>query len=336
MELLIRNGRIGLVVGALALACHPFGSGGGEGGERAELSTRFPHATHVLEQGMDCSDCHVSVAESDDPGMPAPMLCDLCHEGLDEEKPAGERVADLLESGVIEAVHRTALGDEVLFSHLAHVNADLECTACHGPIDESLGMPAEVRVPMQECMACHESRGLSTDCATCHREIRADRPPPSHGQLWHMVHGEVARDDGAASCTLCHEESSCSSCHRDEAPRNHNQFWRRAGHGQSAAFDRQSCATCHDRDSCSTCHAEARPSTHRAGWGGVRNEHCVSCHFPLRAEGCVTCHADADAHLTAPPRPPTHFPGMDCRQCHGLTAPLPHVDDGSDCTVCHP
>jgi hypothetical protein len=26
---------------------------------------------------------------------------------------------------------------------------------------------------------------------------------------------------------------------------------------------------------------------------------------------------------------------MNCRQCHGMTAPLPHVDKGDDCNACH-
>jgi hypothetical protein len=33
--------------------------------------------------------------------------------------------------------------------------------------------------------------------------------------------------------------------------------------------------------------------------------------------------------------PPGHTPGMNCRQCHGLTAPLPHADNGSECARCH-
>lgn len=331
MALLSRNGTV-LAIAGLALACHPFGDGARGS---AELATRFPHATHVADQGMDCGDCHVGVAESDEPGMPLPMLCGLCHDGMDDELPEGERVSDLLASGALDAAHRTALPDEVIFSHLAHVNAGLDCSECHGAIDETNGLPADLRVDMAECTACHEARAQPTDCATCHTEIRADRPPPSHAQLWLDVHGEMARDSRAADCALCHEESACTACHLDEPPRSHTSFWRRAGHGQSAAFDRQSCATCHESDSCSRCHAESRPASHRAGWGGVRNDHCVSCHVPLRAEGCVTCHKDVDVHLTAPPRPPSHFPGMDCRQCHGLSAPLPHADDGSDCTLCH-
>jgi hypothetical protein len=152
------------------------------------------------------------------------------------------------------------------------------------------------------------------------------------------VHGETARarlPGAATDCALCHEESSCTSCHLSEPPRDHTQFWRRRGHAQIAAFDRQSCATCHDSDSCDRCHAEARPASHTARWGGVRNDHCFSCHLPLRAEGCFTCHKQAGSHAQAPPRPSDHFPGMDCRQCHGRTAPLPHADDGTDCTVCH-
>jgi hypothetical protein len=41
------------------------------------------------------------------------------------------------------------------------------------------------------------------------------------------------------------------------------------------------------------------------------------------------------SHSTAAPQPPSHSPGMNCRQCHGISAPLPHVTKGEDCNICH-
>jgi hypothetical protein len=156
--------------------------------------------------------------------------------------------------------------------------------------------------------------------------------------MWLKVHGDVARAHAGGTsedCTLCHSENSCSECHLTQMPPSHTNFWRRRGHGQIAAFDRDDCSTCHQPDACNRCHEQALPVSHRGTWGGTRSTHCFSCHFPLRAEGCFTCHKDANSHQLATPLPANHFPGMDCRQCHGLTAPLPHVDNGTDCEACH-
>jgi hypothetical protein len=70
-------------------------------------------------------------------------------------------------------------------------------------------------------------------------------------------------------------------------------------------------------------------------FGSPQNTHCLSCHLPLQGEGCFTCHKGTPSHQTAAPMPANHLPSMNCRQCHGLTAPLPHPDNGSLCTACH-
>ncbi len=304
-----------------------------------EERLEFSHRLHVQEQGLDCSDCHGGVEDSDEPGMPVLAQCALCHEDLDADKPPEKQVASLFAGGQYAAARVSALSSEVIFSHLAHVGTSYGCSACHGALEESDRIGPEVAVPMDECGACHREAGAPEECATCHREIRADRPPRSHDQEWMAIHGSIVRggsDDAVDRCDLCHKESSCTICHQIEPPRDHTNYWRRRGHSLSAAFDRDRCAACHEPDSCNRCHEQALPITHVGTWGGTLSTHCFSCHFPLRAEGCFTCHKDADSHSRAPPKPPDHFPGMDCRQCHGLTAPLPHADNGSDCNICHP
>ena len=98
-------------------------------------------------------------------------------------------------------------------------------------------------------------------------------------------------------------------------------------------MDRQNCAACHESSSCERCHAETLPLNHRGLWGGTKSVHCVTCHFPLAAEGCVTCHQDTASHELAPPKPSWHDPASNCRTCHLAT--LSHVDNGSNCNLCH-
>ena len=133
---------------------------------------------------------------------------------------------------------------------------------------------------------------------------------------------------------MCHEESSCDSCHRDEMPANHNNYWRRRAHGLTARMDRENCAACHEPNYCDRCHETVTPQNHNGLWGSTKNTHCFSCHLTGGGQqSCSLCHVGgAPSHSLAPPQPPGHDPSSDCRSCHQI---LTHVDDGSDCNLCH-
>jgi hypothetical protein len=191
---------------------------------------------------------------------------------------------------------------------------------------------------MDKCTQCHASTMTSNECGTCHREIRQDKPPQTHAHTWTKSHGQAVRfptGEMNDRCSLCHTESTCATCHAEQAPENHNNFWRIKGHGIEAELDRAGCAVCHRPDTCVRCHSDTLPLSHTGSFGAPRDTHCVSCHFPLADNGCVICHKGTPSHALATPLPDTHNPGMNCRQCHGVTQPLPHVDDGSSCTMCH-
>jgi hypothetical protein len=195
-----------------------------------------------------------------------------------------------------------------------------------------------MRVTMDKCTECHASTKTSNACGTCHREIRQDAAPQSHAHTWTKMHGQAVRwptGDMNDRCSLCHTESTCATCHSEQAPDNHNNFWRIKGHGIAAEMDRAGCGVCHRSDTCSRCHADTMPLSHTGSFGAPHDTHCLSCHFPLADNGCVICHKGTPSHAMATPMPSWHNPGMNCRQCHGVTQALPHVDDGSSCTMCH-
>jgi hypothetical protein len=301
----------------------------------------FSHAIHV-QQGMDCTDCHAGAEESDDPGMPAQGQCLLCHKDLDAKKPPERRSSVLFTDGKLQVHHAARVPDEVIFSHKAHVARGLDCSACHPGIQTSERIGTEMRISMDACTRCHERTqppgAGPQDCAVCHKEIKKDVSPPSHEHNWRKMHGQSVRAGGEGMsdrCSLCHTESTCTACHSETAPESHNAFWRTRGHGIAAEMDRGSCAACHRPDSCQRCHADTLPASHTGMWGSPRDNHCLTCHFPLTGESCAVCHRSAPSHALAAPMPSWHTPGMNCRQCHGVTQPLPHVDNGSTCTMCH-
>jgi hypothetical protein len=308
-------------------------------GEEEEQGLVFNHQVHA-DEGLECADCHMGVTDSDEPGMPGLDGCMLCHESMqDEETPAEERVETMFDAeGRMKAKSLSRLADETIFSHLGHVNAELECSACHGQVEVATSIDEAVVVSMDDCMDCHGERAVANACTTCHTEYDIAKAPHTHDHNWDKLHGRVVRahTEGLVNdCSLCHTEATCTSCHRDEQPESHTNYFRLRGHGIQASIDRESCWACHRAESCDRCHSSTTPLSHTGSWGGSRSTHCVGCHEPLRSSSCYTCHKATPSHRMATPKPPGHVASMNCRLCHGMGAPLPHVDNGSDCNSCH-
>jgi len=300
----------------------------------------FSHELHVVEEGLECVSCHESAEVEEDPGMPALDSCAVCHDDLDAELAPERRVAALFEGDSFRAVHASRLDAEVVFAHREHVGTVEDCGACHRGIETNRGVDARVAVDMEACQRCHDRRAAPNECATCHSVVGTAWAPPSHARDWTRLHGSACRRSDpppADDCSLCHSDSSCEECHRLEPPRSHDANFRLRGHAILAKVDRAACATCHESQTCDACHADTLPFSHRGpSFGGIRNTHCLSCHFPLQGEGCVTCHKGTPSHAFGPPKPDWHDAGMDCRACHGTSLPLSHVENGSNCNLCHP
>lgn len=302
----------------------------------------FNHALHGTKAELECASCHRTATKAAEAGMPKIKQCVLCHEGIDENKPKERTLAVLFGDAPVWSTV-TKLPEEIIFSHQAHLAKEVKCAECHQGIESNEHVTEALRVGMDACLACHEKKGQAGDCALCHKETRADKPPESHRMNWKKSHAAVARLESRKPyenrCALCHTEASCESCHRDQPPANHTDFWRMKGHSVAAGADRSTCATCHHRtDFCDRCHRETPPRTHTASWGGSRASHCLSCHEPRSSERtCVMCHG-AQRHASAPARPANaqHAGATDalCRNCHGIIG-LPHVDNGDRCGACH-
>jgi hypothetical protein len=316
-------------------------AGDGGGGEKPFA---FSHRLHAEKASLECTDCHAGAEDTEEPGMPSAAQCALCHRNLDEQKPPDRHVATLFADAGVKAAHAGRQSDEIVFSHQAHVERGLECSACHAEVANDDGELAQrgldMRMSMDTCLDCHAStKGPpEADCAACHVEIRAGVSPPSHRANWTRYHGSIVRarsSERTDQCALCHKPSECVSCHHIVLPESHTNYWRRRGHGLTASMDRASCMTCHDTDSCERCHDEIRPLNHTGAWGAPRDRHCLGCHEPLRGQTCAVCHDGTPSHALATPLPADHNPGMNCRMCHGNGQPLPHEDNGQTCTSCH-
>jgi hypothetical protein len=315
----------------------------------ATAPTGFDHAGHG-KRDLGCTDCHATAKSAAAAGMPAVSFCTDCHDP--KEKPP-KRITDSIES------YRTALArqaypsgavrglsaSDVIFDHKKHDAAKVDCVVCHagvttaGPTSPNPSGP----LAMSRCVKCHEERGASTDCATCHKVLRKDTKPPSHERGWLLQHGPTSRIADRANpverCDTCHARSDCDQCHAQNPPRDHTNPFRVATHGLSASMDRSRCMSCHRQDSCDRCHETEPPRSHKGTFGAPKDTHCLTCHDPISdgVQACIVCHKGTPSHALAPPKPavPVHSAAMNCRQCHGNGAPFPHVDNGTNCNTCH-
>lgn len=75
-------------------------------------------------------------------------------------------------------IHR--LPEHVKFRHNRHVQADLDCQTCHGPVEriDKLHLISDMEagpvllptktLEMGWCINCHRENNVSQDCLTCH------------------------------------------------------------------------------------------------------------------------------------------------------------------------
>ncbi|HET8541709.1 MAG TPA: cytochrome c3 family protein [Anaeromyxobacter sp.] len=217
-----------------------------------------------------------------------------------------------------------------VFPHSTHVDADVDCKACH-PMDKATKLEAGVRhvkVPanvtkIQPCADCHDKDfpafkpparhapfrlrfdhaahlpRVKGDCKRCHTA------PPEQGD-------KQAKAPPMGACTACHEhqqdfaEARCVPCHVDlkgyqpETAFKHEGEWLRA-HGALARPSGESCAACHDQTYCAECHS---PQT-AAGRPSIV--------FPERVERAYIHRGDyVSRHMIDAGANPAS-----CRRCHG-------------------
>jgi hypothetical protein len=259
----------------------------------------FPHDVH-FENEVACTDCHQGVTSStmaSDHLLPGMETCADCHD-VDADDECGTCHTNVDEAGEYE---RRVYGAP-LFAHVAHLEKEIACAACHGePASAHPMMPGKI-----DCRTCHLTAENLGDCRMCHTagfELR----PADHGPGWQNGHGLLARTDQNA-CFQCHTQTSCQECHAGDnvRPRSHELNYA-FNHGLDARGNEMQCITCHQEPTyCSNCHIAERvlPMDHsRSGWVSANGggQHATEGLFDL--ESCVACH-DAGAEEPS------------CTRCH--------------------
>lgn len=132
----------------------------------------FSHKVHAGDNGIDCQYCHTQARRSISAGVPSVNKCVGCHNEVATDRPQIRKVMSYWENKEpILWVKVHDLPDFVHFPHKRHVQADVECQTCHGPVESMEVVSRMAPVKMGECLACHKENQVEhgLDCWTCHK-----------------------------------------------------------------------------------------------------------------------------------------------------------------------
>ena len=176
----------------------------------------FSHKTHIEKGEVPCEFCHIYARRSINSGAPPMAVCFGCHRvipGSDDDPQKAKINQDAIkkllefkpkkESILWKKIHD--LPDFVHFSHKRHIQADFDCTECHGDIDKHDVLSIDTMISdlsMGWCMKCHkEGRpALNGKIAGPVRETRGGKIVKEAGA---MPPDEILL--GSKDCYICHK-----------------------------------------------------------------------------------------------------------------------------------
>ena len=152
----------------------------------------YSHANHAGKLGIGCLYCHYAAERSSVAGVPPLSVCMNCHhvvKGVAGRDEPSEVISDLDAIWATRSsssprsvrwirVHR--LPSFSRFSHRAHVNNNILCQECHGPVETMETLRQAGSLSMGWCVDCHRRggteapthwtrTGATLDCVACHR-----------------------------------------------------------------------------------------------------------------------------------------------------------------------
>lgn len=261
-----------------------------------EKDVRFAKATAATAHAkadVTCADCHaqrsnvtqrvkfgvyeafgmwipVLKPSATDATQPRDQLCLTCHSDVMEKT---------ITTGGIRIAH-------------AACSEGRQCVDCHSEVGHGSATKWPKSPAMNDCASCHKARRVSTTCETCHAgrvETDASKEPEflaTHGANWQKTHGMGQM----TSCSLCHKEADCGSCHGPGVPHGDDFMNTHAATSQQPGA---TCLTCHNDAFCNSCHLieMPHPSAFIAGHSDIVKKDgdtsCMRCHVQ---SDCDTCH----------------------------------------------
>ncbi len=167
---------------------------------------KFSHMVHAGENQIDCQYCHTTVGYSKSAGIPDVNVCWNCHsivrEGTNSGKHQINKVVEAFESETpIEWIRIHNLQDHVFFSHAQHVSvAGLDCTTCHGPIEEMHRVKQVTDMSMGWCINCHRDTEVQFFDNAFYRQYEELNNKLKSGEIDRITAEQI----GGTECSKCH------------------------------------------------------------------------------------------------------------------------------------
>lgn len=320
-----------------------------------------------------CKTCHIQPGVVSYAKAKANGLVELYKKTTDDYTAPIQMIKEVPNS-TCESCHNmktreTSAKGDIIIPHDKHLAKDISCVTCHSGIAHgnvadrnvtyktdydkwsgTLGkqMMSNVKFTqpkMEDCIKCHETRQVSTECKTCHS---TGMKPKSHdaADFKNNSHGQLAEKD-IQKCNSCHSTMSQNELKNLEPKSASDQFFN-TGTAKTSNITAQEYAK--ENTYCQKCHA-TRPQSHDANFidahGALAKkdkQKCSACHNEQKAtSGTITStglvsNAVSIAHTGSAPACATCHPasheGKDFRASHpinltGITKP------NATCYTCH-
>ncbi len=168
---------------------------------------KFSHKIHAGQNKIDCLYCHNTAEHSKSAGIPSAGVCLNCHQLVVKE---GTRSGSFEINKIIRAVKNNEpiiwnkvynIPDHVFFSHTQHVKVGkLECTECHGVIEEMDIIQQFNDLSMGWCVNCHRDTEVQFIDNAFYKKYEK-----LHQELTEGKRDKVSVEDiGGIECMKCH------------------------------------------------------------------------------------------------------------------------------------
>jgi hypothetical protein len=160
----------GIVLAGVIAAVVFFVEMGDNRGYAPEQPIPFDHAKHAGQYAIDCQYCHSAVDRSRHATIPSVETCMNCHRVVKTESPHIQKIHEAFKSGhPIEWVKVHDMPDHVAFNHKRHIAKGIDCTVCHGDVEDMQQMKQMKSLNMGFCINCHRAEKAPITCEACHQ-----------------------------------------------------------------------------------------------------------------------------------------------------------------------
>ena len=130
----------------------------------------FSHRLHAGKKHISCFMCHEGAIKNARAGIPPLETCMLCHSNIIIHYPYIKKLRQhYFQNNPVKWVKIIQLPDFVYFNHSVHINKGIDCSKCHGNVDQMDRIVEAKELTMGFCITCHKQNNATHDCFTCHR-----------------------------------------------------------------------------------------------------------------------------------------------------------------------